>query len=93
MMFYPSPSNNKGLLCNTNIRSHENKILRKEISSSLLQEHKDKNEKMTDSITLSNNMNAEKDSIKPYTQDTHSYINAQVTTLWKRIIKKIKRII
>ena len=38
--------------------------MRKEISSSLLQEHKDKNEKMTDSITLSNNMNAENESIK-----------------------------
>ena len=38
--------------------------MRKEISSSLLQEHKDKNEKMTDSITLSNNMNTENESIK-----------------------------
>ena len=42
MIFYPSISNDKGLQCNTNIRSHQNTILRKEISSSLFLEHTEK---------------------------------------------------
>ena len=37
--------------------------MRKEISYSLFQGHKEKNEKMTDSINLSNNMNGANESI------------------------------
>ena len=62
MMFNPSITNDKGLPCNTNIISHEDTILSKQTSSTLFQKHKENNEKLTDSITLSNNMNAANES-------------------------------
>ena len=48
ILFNPSTSNDNGLPCNTNIISHKNTILSKDISPSLFQERTEKNENLTD---------------------------------------------